>query len=128
MASILNEIQDYVHNLGLAIVGDDSYASSMPADVPRGVLFRLPLNGVPIDPELPGYRKTSIQVIVRDASREEGEERCLILMDALTMNETFLENFKITYMRPRHDPIDYPRSGSGYVEFSVNYDVRYFRI
>jgi len=126
MPNILEDIQDYVNDRGIAIVGDDSFQFSMPAKVSRGVLFRLPLTGVKIDHELRGYFTTQIQVIVRDADYKAGGERCETLTEALTMCHRRLQNFYVDYMRPQHEPIIYPRSESGYIEFSVNYDVRFY--
>ena len=58
-------IAQLIEDAGLAKSGTDLFLHSFPAEIETGVLVRSPLGGTKVDYELPEYRKTSFQIIVR---------------------------------------------------------------
>lgn len=124
----LEIVAELIHNSGLATKGSSLFIGHMPEKAVSGVLLLDPQIGEKIDEELPQYRKTRFQVIVRNASRIEGETLASLLMEVLTIYEQKLSSGDfIKKMRPRHEPVTYPFSDGDYLETSVNYDVVYIR-
>lgn len=105
----------------------------MNSDVKKGVVLVTPLTGTPRDEELPGFVKGSFQVIVRDQKHEDGYDRCLAVIEALTVKEQidlFLkgsanpsDTVRVLRCHARHEPASFPRSPGGHVEWSLNFDV-----
>jgi hypothetical protein len=124
-------LADILADAGIGAPGQDIYEEEMPADVRAGVLIKLPLQGVPIDHELPGYFRGAVQVIVRAQKVDTGDRLAKQVMDALTLSErTFLdaqgnEVMHVNYLRPRTLPIVYPRSDGNGKEWSINLDASY---
>lgn len=108
----------------LGVRGTSIYIHFMPADA-TGILLRDPTSGTKIDYELPGYRKTSFQLIVRNKAFVEGKTLINAAAAALTLGEALLPNMAIKYMRPTHEPISFPLSAGNNNEFVVNIDACY---
>ena len=124
----LNHLANEIDALNLGV---ETFLDAMPGDVNTGILVRAPLSGIPIDHYLPGYYKTSIQVIVRAQKHDRGDALAKQLMDALTTHQTKaysssgLPNLVINHMLPETLPIKYPRSDSNGIEWSLNFMVAY---
>ena len=105
------------------IEGETLFQHGMPETVEFGALVRdnYP-GGSKIDHELPGFRKFRFQVIVRAKDYLQGRALAQKVSSALTMGETEIPGAFVRYIRPRHDPISYPLSRGGVVEFSTNFD------
>ncbi|NQZ53219.1 MAG: hypothetical protein HRT93_03085 [Piscirickettsiaceae bacterium] len=124
----LEPIAGYLESKGIAFAGEDLFADHMPENVEEGVLLVSPLIGEQIDYDLPNYRKTSFQVIVRHTDRKKGVALAEMVMEALTLGNTdALTGISVKYMRPRHEPVIFPSSKGDYLEISVNYDTAYIR-
>lgn len=101
------------------------FQHNMP-DVSAGVLFRMPLEGIRRDHELPGRYKHRLQVIVRGTATAAVRAKATLIAAALTMHETALPGTYVTYIREDTLPILYPRSEQGAsVEASINFDCCY---
>lgn len=117
--------------LEAAMPGTKIFEDEMPADARAGVLLRLPLLGVPIDWEIPGYLKGQVQAIVRAQKVDTGDALAKKVGDALTFTERSftdangVEVMFVNYLRPRTLPIIYPRSDGNGKEWSINLDACY---
>lgn len=106
--------------------GVSMYAGQMPDGVTNMVALMPALTGNKIDHELPGYRKTGFQLVVRSKDIVSGEALAKQVMDALTIRgETNITGFQIKYVLPKHDPVSYPLSDGNNIELSVNFDATY---
>lgn len=101
------------------------YKAHMPNNVKRGVLILHPLGGAGIDPNLPKYRKTRFQAIIRDTSFQSGYDLAKQVSDALEVARVTVGTVYIHFVRPLHDPVGFPQSGGGFIEFSVNFETAY---
>lgn len=111
-----------------AIPGQTLFRHTMPADATKGVMFKNPLSGIPVDPYLPGFHKPSLQAIVRHVDPEEGDLLSQQVIDALQVDEP--EDYPETDKRgrvrihvfyPNTLPIQFPRlTGNGF-EWSLNF-------
>lgn len=91
-----------------------------------GVLLLDPPSGAKIDAELPGYRASGFQVVVRHEEYRAGEALAKRISDVLkTERRKEVSGVVINFVHPRHEPIVFPRSGGGRLEFSVNFDASY---
>ena len=90
-----------------------------------GIMLKEPGTGSKINYELPGFIKTSFQMVVRKKLYVDGKALITAAVAALTIDETTLTGMYIKYMRPRHDPIQFPLTPGNNQEFLVNIDVCY---
>ena len=121
----LESIAEYLNAQGLGVPGQTVFVHKMPAEVKEGILLLSSLSGTQIDYELPKYRKTKFQAIVRHTNHIGGKELSKQVMNALTLYNHNLTGMKVKRIRPRHEPIVFPVSKGNLLEFSVNYDAIY---
>lgn len=121
----LEPIATYLEGQTTLVTGQTLFVYSMPDTIRRGVLLRLPLTGTPIDHEIPGRYFTSLQAVIRDNDYTRGETTANTVKDALDLRHVQVGDMFLTYLRPRHLPIPFPRAESDLIEFSVNFDVRF---
>jgi len=120
-------IAQRLHDLGIAQIGTNLFLFDMPADCIAGILVKMPLTGVAIDHELPGYYHDDIQVIVRAAKFATGQAMADQVMAALTLYEHEFRDgggvllMKVNHMLPRTLPIVYRRSEGNQREWSMNF-------
>lgn len=110
---------------GLGVQGESIFINMIPAECPTGILLRNPLQGTPIDYELPGYYKTSFQLIVRTASYTDGEALINSAIESLTVVGKSIGDSFFHYSRPKTLPVSFPLSKGNLLEFSVNFDVAF---
>lgn len=122
----LNALAERLTAAGLGRVGEGIFFHNMP-DVSEGILFRLPLEGVSIDHELPGYYRHKLQVVLRALKVADAEARARQVVEALWIKrEETVGTMSVTYIRPCSLPIIYPRSEqSQAAEASINFDCCY---
>lgn len=106
-------------------IGRDIFVHFMPDQIVEGVLLLNSLSGAAIDHELPGYRRSTFQVIVRHQDYDEGEALARTVAGILTMEYETFTGVTTRYVRPKHDPVVYPVSKGDNLEFSVNYEAVY---
>lgn len=114
-----------VHDAGLAkMEGRDRniFVHQMPEDVLRGVLFRQPDGGDEINWYMPGYYRTSFQVVVRESDYQAGMKLAEDISAALTVRNKMLGNYCVTHILPKNKPFVFPRSSGDLLEFSVHFD------
>jgi len=115
-------------DIGLRISGSEKnlFVHHMPARVASGVLLRQSFVGTPVDHELPGFYKTSFQVIVRHGDYKKGEALALSVRGVLTIRmERQVGNMWVRHILPRHEPLVYPVSEGDRLEWSINFDAVY---
>jgi hypothetical protein len=121
----LRPLLDRLADEGLGTVGLTLFIQHIPEKVAEGIVLMLPASGVMIDHELPQYRSTGFQLVVRDKNYEDGNAMAQAASSALTLGETTLDGMLVKFCRPRHEPLPFQRSQGGYWEFSVNFDFTY---
>lgn len=103
--------------------GVSLFRNYMPADISVGVMTRVPLQGLPIDPYIPDYYKGEIQVIVRHNDRTAGDAMALRVQRLLALtggNESYPATAErgavhLDLFQPLTLPIAFPRlSGNGF--------------
>ena len=130
----LDVICDILVEADLGVLGETLFQDHMPDDVTEGIMFRLPIDGIPIDSYLPEYfRAGKLQVIARSPSHDAGKALANGVMNALTIMQrtSFFDAddalvMRINNMRPCTLPIVYPRTPGNLTEWSINFDANYF--
>ena len=111
-----------------AVVGQTIFRHTMPATAAKGVMFKNPLTGIPVDPYLPGFYKPRLQAIVRHTDPEIGEQLSEEVVKALQVDVP--EDFDATDKRgrvrihvfyPSTLPIQFPRLDGNGFEWSLNF-------
>ena len=125
MDSLAQKISDD----GLATPGVNLFIHKMPSKVESGILLLNKLSGTPIDFELPGYRRTGFQVIVRHTDYTAGIELMENVVSSLTIKggETLLGDMHVKHILPKHEPVVFPVSEGDFLEISVNFDAVYIQ-
>lgn len=123
--SLEEAVASHLQAQGVGVIGQDIFAGFMPERVKQGILILTPLQGIPIDFELPGYRRGSFQVVVRDTERQRCLTKANEVSNALNMDETTIDTVLFRYVRAKHDPVVYPMSKGNLLEGSVNFETVY---
>lgn len=100
----------------LATAGEDLFIGTIPADVNSGVMLRDPLNGAEIDDGMKDFFSLEVSVIVRDPDVQRGYERAEALQEALTQNDWENDEIHVTWLKPCHLPVSYPRGDADLME------------
>lgn len=98
----------------------------LPESLKEGILITHGLSGASLDPDLPGYKKAKFQVVVRSLDFEDGYNLSKSIMGIFSSVKptTALSSF-IYFIQPLHDPLAFPMSKGGFIEFSVTYETAY---
>ena len=125
----LQELANYLSDGGIVTQGKDLFIHNMPAKVDSGVLLRGKLTGTPINHELPGYRRTGFQAVIRHTDYKEGFELAETVSSELTFKggDTVLGSIVVKHILPKHEPVVFPVSEGDFLEFSVNFDAVYIQ-
>lgn len=110
---------------GLGTPGKTLFANFMPKDATDAILVRLPLRGVKVDPDLPGYYKTQLTAIVRCTEFGAGTVKAYDMMKALTVFNEQVGDIQIKQMYPCSLPTPYPLSDGNLYEIQVLIDLVY---
>lgn len=119
----LDEIAIYLRSLHISGIDQAVFVHAMPAEVKPAVMVAVGYQGMPVDPEIPGFFKGRIQAVSRGLKSINAEEYAQAVSNALTINETTVGSIFVKYIRPVHLPVPFPRSGGDYYEASVNFDI-----
>lgn len=108
--------------------GVDLFRKYMPAQCDEGVMTRIPLQGLPIDPYIPNFYKGRVQVIVRHSDPEAGARLASKVQEILTVEgreihpETSLRGeIHLDVFQPETLPIDFPRLDGNGFEWSQHF-------
>lgn len=111
---------------GVGVRGKTIFINNIPSTLTLAIGVFSKLTGDMIDHELPGYVKTSFQLVVRCQNAQAGEQLITQATEAITLHkETVMTNAHVKYVRPRHYPVSFPLSDGNLLEFSVNFDACY---
>lgn len=116
--------------------GKDLFINYMDDSVEKGALILPSLAGGIIDYDLRGWRNgDSIQIVVRHPDVKVAYNLSQQIADAVTIEEpTILKasdagitgsDIEVQFMRPRADPIVFPRPQTKWWEVSINFNVCY---
>lgn len=111
---------------GVGVMAETIFINMIPADAPTGVLLRNPLQGTPIDHELPGHYKTEFKVIARATTYPAGEALIQAVFDSLTVAELQVGSMYVRYMRPKTKPVVFPLSKGNLLEFSADFSICFY--
>lgn len=114
---------DLLAAAGLGVVGESLFVHSMPLQANRAVMLRQNLTGTPIDHELPGFYKSSFQVIVRTPTYKDGESLAKSVMAALTLSEAQIGDMYVRYCRPVATPVPYPLTDGNMIEHNIQMSI-----
>lgn len=111
---------------GVGTSGTSLFLNMMPTECELGVLLKPPLTGTKIDYELPGFFKTSLQVVARSHDYSTGLALCKQAVAALLITtDTVVGPMTIRFLRPKHQPVAFPLSEGNFIEFNVSMEVCY---
>lgn len=112
----LYAMAELIQAAGIATAGTDLFIGTIPPDVTSGVMLRDPLVGAEIDEGLKDFYSLEVSVIVRDPSVADGYARALALQNALNLNDWSNADVQISWMKPCHLPVSYPRGDADTLE------------
>jgi hypothetical protein len=103
-------------------VGKDLFRDHMPADCSIGVMTKVPLQGIPIDPNMRGIYKGRMQVVVRHKEPDLGAKMAALVQQILQVEGRELHEavpergaVHLDIFFPETTPIRFPRlDGNGY--------------
>lgn len=122
----LHALADRLQDADIGLDPDQIFINFMPSDARAGALFKLPLTGVPIDHELPGFYRTRLQIIIRNQSRSVGDQLAAAAMQTMTIEQSeWVGDMHVRYLRPTTLPISFPRSEGNGIEWSLNFMMAY---
>ena len=121
----LESIAEKLEVDGVGTRGASLFVHRMPENVDRGVLLLSRLAGTPINHELPGLRRTSFQVIVRDIDYASGYAKAEQISQLLSIENQLVGDMNIHWILPKHEPVVYPVSKGDLLEISVNFEAVY---
>jgi len=116
-------IAQHIEDAGLGEQGKNLFINMIPAEAPIAILLRNPLQGTPIDYELPGFYRTKFKVIVRSSNYAAGDQLINDVCAVLTVVETQVGAMFVRYMRPVTMPVVFPLSKGNLLEFAVDFDI-----
>lgn len=121
-------IATYLSSIGHGTIGVDLFADHMPEHVVRGILV-IARTTTQIDPYIHGLRRGEFRVIVRSDDDAAGAAKANQLVEDLRLleikQEITLGNMCFKCLYPVHEPLKYPWSENGVLEFSINFRCTY---
>lgn len=126
----IDDLADHLIAQSIPELADDAvFVHTIPAGKVPALMLASGYNGIPVDPELPGYHKGALQIIARASRSVKAEEIAQKVSDALEItSSTDVGNLTVHYLRPRSLPAVFPRSNGDYYEASVNFDICFLRL
>jgi hypothetical protein len=108
--------------------GTSLFRLALPSECAIGVMVRTSLSGIQIDPAIPGWYQTDMQVVVRHVDPVEGYTLATQVADLLFVEtrEDYSGSSErgaahITLFQPKHLPIQFPRLDGNGFEFSQHF-------
>lgn len=125
---IFDILEAKLADAGLGNPGESLFRNFMPAEINRGILIRLPLTGIPIDPYIEGWHKGNMQVIVRHVDPVDGIALSNDVIKALLVEKPEFYPAseergpaQISLFFPVHLPIQFPLLEGNAFEWSLNF-------
>jgi hypothetical protein len=98
------------------------FIQMLPANAEQGILLRSPLAGTKIDYYLPGFYRSSFQLIVRGNDYVALDALTKSAIAALTFDETLLGTQDFYFCRPTSLPVVYPLTKGNLIETNVGFE------
>ena len=121
----IKSIANYLEQTGVSAIGQDLFIYYSPPEANNCTILFPSADPPVIDPDTPGYFKGKFQTIVRNTRHDLGMDQCIILSNTLTLIDTDLDDIYVKMCRPMYQPRVFRRAESGFIEFSVTYDIRF---
>lgn len=125
---IYDILENKIAEAGLGVAGVSLFRQFMPASVNVGVMTRVPLEGLKIDPNMPCYFNGRMQVIVRHTDPVDGAALARDVSKALEVMypEDHIANLErgpatVSIFFPETLPIQFPRLESDGIEWSIHF-------
>ncbi|SCW95652.1 minor capsid protein [Ancylobacter rudongensis] len=125
---IFDILEHKIAAAGLGVPGESLFRGTMPAECTVGVLFRMPLEGIPVDPHIVGWHKPRLQVIVRHTDPVQGEALANKVIKTLLVEHpedhpatAERGRARITVFYPAQLPIQFPMLEGNAIEWSLNF-------
>jgi hypothetical protein len=122
----LELLAQVLQTAGLGTIGTDIFVHHMEGDDVNAIMLRTPLDGIPIDPNLPDYYHHDIYLTVRAPDYVTGDAKVKAAVAALTISKRSFVNgsgvllMHINEMIARTLPRNYPRLDSEGIEWAVD--------
>ena len=116
-------IAQYLEDNHLGIQAKTIFINQIPVECPNGILLRNKLQGTPVNYELPGYYKTTFQLVVRSNDYTLGNQSVNDVVAALTLQEVNIDTMHIKFMRPKTLPVVFPISKGNLLEFALDMEI-----
>lgn len=124
---IYDILEEKLRDIGLED-GVSLFRQFMPAGVTTGVMTRVPLEGIPEDPNMPGFYKGRIQVIIRHTDPVQGRIMANHVVSSLKFmtdeyHSASVERgaVKMSHFYPESLPIEFPSLKGDSLEWSVHF-------
>lgn len=127
----LDLLAQVLADANIGTIGTDIFVYRMDADCKQGIMLRAPLDGVPVDVNLPEYYKHSLQIVVRAADQLTGDDLMKRTIAALTMYKRIFNDtdgnllMQVNHLVARTLPRVYPRLDGQGIEWSVDLNTNY---
>lgn len=127
---IFDILEKKISDAGLGVEGETLFRAFMPAETTIGVMSRVPLEGIPVDPFMPGRHKGRMQIITRHTDPVLGAELANKVSKVLTVWSP--EHYEpssergsatISLFIPLTLPIQFPRLEGDGIEWSQHFNV-----
>lgn len=129
---IFDILEAKIASAGLGILGQSVFRSFMPDDCTQGVMFRVPLTGITVDPFIEGWVNSRLQMIVRHTDPVLGRIYCDELTRILVVErpENHPQNSErnevtLSIFYPETEPIQFPRLDGNGIEWSQHFRMAY---
>lgn len=129
---IYDILEEKIAASGLLVPSETLFRHYMPAEIPIGAFIRSPLEGIPVNLEMPNYYRGRLQLITRHTDPELGEILAARLAPLITVRS--IEHYPanatrgeahVTQCIPETLPIRFPRlQGNGF-EWSQHFSVAF---
>ena len=129
----LDKIARIIQDAQLGTEGQTIFIHQMPAECQRGILIKPPAGGVYVDNTLPGYFRSTLQIIVRAQTHLDGEEFSAKVMKAVVHKQSrdYFDQpgnqfaMRINYLLAEQLPLRYARLDGNGIEWSLNFLTSY---
>lgn len=116
----LQSFVDHMELNGFGVSGVDLFRENMPAECDRGYLFII-LMPVSIDPYT-HLRRGEFELIARSGDSDEAKKMVFDAIESLSMSNRNVGDEMYYYIRPKHEPLTFPRSDGSHIEASVTFE------
>jgi len=121
----LMPLANLIESAGLGVKGDTLFLNMLPAEVESGILLRSPLQGTPIDYELPGYYRSEFRLIVRGRDYVAADTLIGNVVTTLTLTNQTADTMRFNFCRPKTKPVSFPLSDGNLYEFAVDFEASF---